>query len=179
MSTGILSAVVLFLTLLFEYTVISPFPSPWREIALPLIFGIVIMYRVSLYLGAIFLIAAGVISFARGLAGIDLTVAYLLSALLAVLLFNRVFARRSLIALSGFAFGTAGVFYLTKLVLNLGEDILSADGLSGTPVLHLFFAVLASVLAVIATSLLFTNARETFGRRFMQKDEAYEIQSRS
>src|SRR5690606_35820248 len=118
---------------------------PWREIALPLLFGIVIMYRVSLPLGATFLIMAGVITYLRGLSGMEEVVAYIVAALMAVSLSNRVFARRSLVALGGFAFGTAFVFTLAKTLFVFGENLVEGGRIfMGTSFLHVVFAVSSS-----------------------------------
>ncbi len=179
MTSGVISAFTLLVALLLEYTFVSALPSPWREIALPLIFGIVIMYRVSLFLGGLFLLTAAFLSFSRGLAGGDLVLAYVVAALSAVLLSSRVFARRSLIALAGFALGTTTIFYLTKVLYSALSDVALGQAVGGVPVLHTLFALFSTVMGVIAASLVFTNLRENFGRRFMRKDFSYEIQSRS
>ncbi len=180
MTQGILSALTLFSALVLQYTVLSTFPSPWREIALPLLCGIVIMYRVSLPLGAFFLVTAAVITYGRGLSGFEIVIAYVIAALMAIGLSSRVFARRSLIALGGFAFGTTFIFLLTKLLLSVGRDIVGGEDVSiGVSLLHMIFVIFASVIGVILLSLIFTSLKETFGKRFMQKDQSYEIQSRS
>ena len=176
MLQGFLTAIALFMSLIMEQTVISALPSPWQSLAIPLFVGIVIMYRISLPLGSLFLISAAVLSYADGLSNINTLVAYGVTTLVAIAVFNRVFAKRSLAAMAGFAVATTFTFALVRLLYALLYAVERSEPvLVGVLILHLLFSVFAGVTIVIGFSLAYSKLHDTFGKRFMQKNASYEV----
>ncbi len=176
MTSGVLSAFLLLFSLLLEETVIAALPTPWREIALPLLFGILIMYRVSVSMGAAFLLLSGIFTALAGLGGAGIVLAYTAAALSGVLLSTWVFARRSLAAMGGFALLTAGAYALVRAVLEIGGDLQGGYTVyPGNVLLHVLFTVIASAIAVVFLSLAYTSFVRAFGDRFIRKNTSYEV----
>lgn len=176
MIAGIISALALLMTLFLESTFMNALPSPWREIPLPLIFGIIVMYRISLPLGAAMLFAAGLLSLMHGLATPILLASYAVAAIVGVALSSRVFARRSLAALGGFALLTASSFIFSRFLFLLMRNILERSPLfMGTSFSHMVFVLFAVTMGSVVLSLGVNMFERSLGRRFMQKEASYEI----
>lgn len=176
MLEGFLSALLLLFSLLIEETFMAALPSPWREIAVPMIFGILLMYRVSLVSGAVLMLMAAGLLYLDGMTSFDVVAAYVLATGLATLILNRVFARRSIAALAGFALAATFSFSLVRLCTQLINDAIANQPLKlGVNSLHLVFNVLASTILVVALSIPLAKLREMFGRRFIRKAHSYEI----
>lgn len=166
----------LFVSLLLEETLMAALPSPWQEISLPLVFGIVLMYRVSLSLGNTFILVAALLLYMDGMTSGDVLMAYVVAALAATFVANRIFARRSLAALAGFALMTSIAFALTRLITVLVRSALAGTELMlGVSLVHLIFTVSLSTVLVLALSLPLVRMRDMFGRRFIRKGSSYEV----
>jgi hypothetical protein len=179
MMEGILSALTLLFSLLIEQTFVSALPTPWREVSLPLLFGILMMYRVSLPLGVLFLLTAGILTVVTGLGTGGIIMAYIAAAAAGVLLSTWVFARRSLAAMGGFALLTSSAYAFVRAFFSVIHT--AREGFvfyPGIVFLHFVFTVIASAACIVFLSLAYTSLSRALGNRFIRKDVSYEVRGR-
>jgi hypothetical protein len=169
MFTGLLAALAMLVIFLLEETVFAVLPLPWRLIPASLILGLALMHRVSFELGALFFLASAFAMVLSGLAPAGLIVVACICVLTAYGLLTRVFARRSLVAFSGLSLVTGLVYFL----LRFGFTAHVPDFF---PWMYLFSAATTALLAVSA-SLVLEWALSGFGKRFVTKNETYEIRT--
>jgi len=169
MLTGILSALLMLATILLEETVLNILPQPWRLIPISLILALALMHRVSFEIGAVFIIASTSLAVFSGIAPPGTLIVALICTVAAYGLVSRVFARRSLVAFGGLSL----VIAFTYLLLRFGI-LTHVAGLF--PWMILFCALTTALLAVVA-SLALEWILSGFGKRFVTKNETYEVRS--
>ena len=169
MLLGFLSAGFMLITFLLEETVLVILPLPWRLIPATFIFSLALMHRVSFELGAIFFFAATCAAVASGLAPLATLAVALLCLGSAYGFMSRIFARRSLPAFTGLALVTSVIYF----ILRFGV-VSHVPGFF--PWMYLFLASMTALLAVIS-SLALEWTLKAFGRRFVTKNETYEVQA--
>jgi hypothetical protein len=149
--------------------VFAVLPLPWRLIPVSLIFALALMNRVSFEMGAAFFLVSAFAAVISGLApGAVLIIAAVCMAA-AYGLSTRVFARRSVVAFSGLALATGLIYFMLRF------GILSpVHGFF--PWMYLFLATMTAMLAVMA-SLALEWALSGFGKRFVTKDQTYEVRT--
>ena len=169
MILGFLSAATLLLTFFFTETVWAVLPLPWRLIPWAFIFSLAIMHRVSFELGGAFLLVTGLATVAVGLAPAAHLLVVLASLVIVYGLISRVFARRSIAAFAGVVLVTSLLYF----TLRFGV-VVRVPGFF--PWMFLFLTAVTSLLTVIA-SLFLERALHAFGRRFVAKNDTYEVQA--
>jgi hypothetical protein len=169
MMSGILSAMLLFVTLLIDEVFFAALPLPWRLLPLSFVFGLALMRRVSFELGSGFLMSAAVLTFIFGLAPFSLV---LVSAMVTVATFflgTRIFASRSLIAFSGLALSSSFLFLFLRFAIF--------SPVAGFfPWMFLFTVAMTTLLAFTAL-LLLEYGMKMFSTRFIRKSATYEVQT--
>lgn len=166
---GFISAISLLLTILIEDTVWAVLPLPWRLIPWSFIFALAIMHRVSFELGAAFFLSSVLLTVLTGLAPLSSIAIALLCLAAAYGFVSRVFARRSLPAFTGLALATSLMYFIFRFGV-----VSSVPGFF--PWMYLFLAAITTLLSVMASLGLEWTLR-AFGRRFVTKNETYEVQA--
>lgn len=169
MMPGVLTAMLMLVMFLLEQAVLSTLPLPWRLLPVALILGLAIMHRVSFELGAMFVFCFACAMALSGLAPISSVVVVALSLVAAYGLQTRIFASRSLIAFTGFAFATTLFYFFCRFIIL-------------TPVPRFFpwmflFAASTSALLALIASIGLNAGMSGFGRRFVRKAESYEVRA--
>lgn len=104
-------ALTFVLTSLLATTAVPSLPLPFALFPLMLMSGILVMHRLGVVHGAVWLVLAGVVLELVGTAP-GRVVAYGLAAIVGVVATERVFAKRSVYALLGLGFTTGAAFVL-------------------------------------------------------------------
>ena len=169
MLAGTLTALLLLLTLLSEAAFFSTLPLPWRLLPLGLILGLALIHRVSFELGGAFLLAASVAAYISGLTPFTGLVTMALLILAAYGLSTRIFASRSLVAFTGFAFSVGLIYLFVKFAI-----FSPVPGFF--PWMYLFCVSMTALLALLA-SIALNFCLSLFSRRFVRKTDIYEIRA--
>ena len=175
MITSGLYSLLLIITLAVQAGLIASLPLPFRLFPLAMVVGIILLHERSVVLGAVWLLMTGVVLEARGLGG-GLAIAGATSALVAVLLVNFVFAKRSFWALLGIAAGTSLSFVLARwswllLMSMITDQTIQFD--------HLVRQGLTMVALTVAGVFIFGMYIRRFIRwsrnKFVSKEQLYDI----
>lgn len=151
---------------LLAATAVPSLPVPFAYLPLMLMCGILVMNRVNVIHGAIWLVLSGVVLGVLGTAP-ERLLAYIVTAAVGLVLADRVFAKRSVYALLGLGVSMGVVFVLWEWLHRVIARLLNPErvvGMSGGEAWWTFVLLLGGLYVGFVVTVMF---RHWVGKRFL------------
>ena len=159
-------AIGFILASLLAGTAVPSLPVPFAYLPLMLMCGILVMNRVNVVHGALWLVLSGVVLGATGIAPGRL-LAYIATAIAAFVLAERVFAKRSVYALIGLGASAGLVFVCVELLHRLVSNLLNSKRVVGMSAGEALWTLMLLLIGLYVGFVVTVMVRRWIGRRFL------------
>lgn len=154
---------------IFATTVVPSLPEPLVFFPLLLVIGIVVMNRVDVVQGAVWLVLSGAVLSATGTMP-GRFFATLLATAMSVVLAERVFAKRSVYALLGLGATTGAVYVLVELVRRSIARAFGDENAVGMDANEAWWTWLLLLCGVYASFVIVVALKQWLGKRFFVRE---------
>lgn len=163
---GFLLAVGFICASLLAVTAVPSLPVPFAYLPLMLMCGILVMNRVSVIHGAIWLVLSGGVLGLTGTAP-ERLLAYVATAAVGLMLADRVFAKRSVYALLGLGVTMGAVFVLWEWLHHGISHLLNPERVVGMTAGEAWWTLLLLLSGLHVGFMVAVTLRHWVGKRFL------------